>query len=70
MTDNSNKNSPQQVWLSAAAVERRYGKARSTLDRWLRDPAMNFPRPRYFRKKRAWHVAELDAFDQQKLETT
>jgi predicted DNA-binding transcriptional regulator AlpA len=65
---NSTNNSPRRVWFGAAAVEARYDKTRSTIDRWLRDPAMNFPRPRYFRGKRAWHVTELDAFDQRLLE--
>jgi predicted DNA-binding transcriptional regulator AlpA len=65
---NSSNNSPPQVWLGAAAVEARYGKGRSTIDRWLRDRSLNFPRPRYIRTKRVWHVDELDAFDLRLLE--
>jgi predicted DNA-binding transcriptional regulator AlpA len=62
-----NRNEPQ-VWLAAAEVMARYRKGRSTLDRWISDPALNFPKPRYVRTKRLWHASELDAFDQRLLE--
>jgi hypothetical protein len=59
---------PWRAWLGAGSVEARYDKTKSTLDRWLRDPALNFPRPRYVRGKRIWHVDELDEFDRGLLE--
>ncbi|TPE53226.1 helix-turn-helix transcriptional regulator [Amaricoccus solimangrovi] len=33
-----------------------------TLHRWLSDPALNFPRPVYIRKRRFWREAELLAW--------
>ena len=59
---------PPRVWLDIHDVEDRYRKGRSTVARWLADPSLAFPRPRYVRGKRIWHIEELDAFDQRLLE--
>lgn len=60
----------KKVWLGRAELERRYDRSRAAIDNWLKDPQLGFPRPRYFRGKRLWHIDELDAFDQRKLAET
>jgi transposase len=35
--------SPTQVWLSKRAQAQRYGKSTRTIDRWMRDPRLNYP---------------------------
>ena len=56
------------VWLDIHDILDRYRKSRSSVDRWVRDRELAFPRPRYVRGKRIWHIDELDAFDQRLLE--
>ena len=58
---------PPRVWADIHDVEERYRKRKSTIDRWLNDRTLGFPRPRLVRGKRIWHTAELDAFDEQLL---
>ena len=48
-------------WIDTASMP-------SSVDRWLRDPTLAFPRPRFVRGKRIWRIEELDAFDQGLLE--
>jgi hypothetical protein len=55
---------PPSVWADIYDLMQRYRKTRSTVDRWLNDPALNFPRPVLIRGKRLWKISELDAFDE------
>lgn len=45
--------------LPAASVWRRYGKSDRTLDRWLKDESLGFPRPLVIRNRRYFKEAEL-----------
>jgi hypothetical protein len=58
----------EPVWYDAPKVKRRYGKSDTTLQRWLDDPTLQFPKPILIRGKRFWQVDELDAFDKRMIE--
>lgn len=45
--------------LPAAAVWKRYGKTDRTLDRWLKDKSLGFPRPTIIRNRRYFKETEL-----------
>jgi predicted DNA-binding transcriptional regulator AlpA len=49
--------------LPAAQVWKRYGKTDRTLDRWLKDEALGFPRPVVIRNRRYFKEAELQAWE-------
>lgn len=50
---------PSDNMLPAAMVWRRYGKTDRTLDRWLKDETLGFPRPVMIRNRRYFKEAEL-----------
>lgn len=51
-------------FLSAAQVRRRYGDVSDmTLNRWLLDERMAFPRPLYFQRMRYWSEEDLEAWE-------
>ena len=50
---------PNDNLLPAPAVWRRYGKTDRTLDRWLQDKALGFPRPTVIRGRRYFRETEL-----------
>lgn len=53
-----------KTYLTARQVCSRYGGISDmTLWRWLNDPEMGFPCPRYINRRRYWDEAELDEFD-------
>jgi hypothetical protein len=54
--------------LPARKVLERYDIVDRTLDRWLADPKLGFPRPAYINKRRYFDEGELDAFDASKVE--
>jgi hypothetical protein len=54
---------PPATWADIHDLKDRYRKSGSTLDRWFRDPELNFPKPRLVRGKRLWAVSDLEAFD-------
>ncbi len=45
--------------LPAATVWRHYGKTDRTLDRWIKDEQLGFPRPVVIRNRRYFKEAEL-----------
>ncbi|MCA0272384.1 MAG: transcriptional regulator [Proteobacteria bacterium] len=53
---------------AAAAREMCGGVSDMTFWRWLHDPAMNFPKPDYIRKRRYWRKADLVAWLQTQAE--
>jgi predicted DNA-binding transcriptional regulator AlpA len=56
--------------LQTRDLLRRYSIVDRTLDRWLADPRLNFPKPMIVNRRRYWSESEIDAFDaQQKLAT-
>jgi hypothetical protein len=54
--------------LPARKVLERYDICGKTLDRWLADPKLGFPRPAVINKRRYFDEDELDAFDESKVE--
>jgi predicted DNA-binding transcriptional regulator AlpA len=50
-------------FLGAPEVEARYGVAAMTIWRWLRDPALNFPKPVWIRTRRLWRESDLIAWE-------
>lgn len=54
----------QKKFSTASAVRQRYGgMSDMTLYRWLQNPTLGFPRPRYINGRRYFDDDELDAFD-------
>jgi hypothetical protein len=49
--------------LPARRVCERYDICDRTLDRWLADPRLSFPKPIVINKRRYFDADELDAFD-------
>ena len=45
--------------LPARVVWGRFGKTSKTLDRWIKDDRLGFPRPMYIRNRRYFREAEL-----------
>lgn len=57
------------VYWSSGMVARRYGKCVRTIDRWLVDPAVNFPNPDLvIHNRRHWTEATLDKHDREMQE--
>ena len=57
-----------KTWVPARDVRARYGGISTmTLWRWLRDPDLSFPQPRYINRRRYWDEAELDEFDRARV---
>jgi hypothetical protein len=51
--------------LDMAEVAGRYSSVR-TLERWLRDPAIGFPKPMMINKRRFFRASDLHQFDAEK----
>lgn len=55
---------PPRVYLSNAAVRRRYSITDSTFHRWRNNPTMGFPKPKMsIGQTSYWLPEDLDAFD-------
>ncbi len=50
-------------YLPARKVWERYNVTSMTLHRWIADPRMNFPAPRYFGRLRFWKLADLEQWE-------
>jgi predicted DNA-binding transcriptional regulator AlpA len=53
------------AWFDTAAVLRRFGLSRATLERRVRD--RSFPRPAKLGGLRRWHAGELEQFERRLL---
>jgi hypothetical protein len=53
--------------LPARRVCQRYDVCDRTLDRWVANPKLNFPKPMYVNKRRYFDEDELDAFDRSRV---
>lgn len=54
-------------FLPVKAVRQRYGHcSEATLDRWLKNPDLGFPKPLYIGPMRWWRVDDLEAFERQR----
>lgn len=50
----------QHRLISASDVRTMFGKVSDmTIWRWLKDPALNFPRPIYVQRRRFWRETEV-----------
>jgi predicted DNA-binding transcriptional regulator AlpA len=49
--------------LTTKHLLERYSVCDRTLDRWIANPALNFPRPIVINRRRYWSEDEVDAFD-------
>jgi hypothetical protein len=56
--------------LSTAEVARRYTKTRRTIERWERDPELNFPKPLIIRGRKYRDEAELAAWERARVAMT
>ncbi|WP_424955670.1 DNA-binding protein [Hyphomicrobium sp. 1Nfss2.1] len=53
--------------MPAAVVWSRYGICSMTLSRWLKNPALGFPKPIYFGRYRYWRLADLQEFERSRV---
>jgi hypothetical protein len=53
--------------LAARRVCQRYDVCDRTLDRWLADPKLKFPKPMFVNKRRYFDENELDEFDRRQV---
>jgi predicted DNA-binding transcriptional regulator AlpA len=49
-------------------VMERYSCSDRTIDRWVADPDLNFPKPIYIKRRRFWFDDQLDEFDASRVE--
>jgi hypothetical protein len=59
---------PQRALIPDRQVGERYGRSTKTIERWGRDPTMNFPPVIYLRKRRYRDALALDAWDAKQRE--
>jgi predicted DNA-binding transcriptional regulator AlpA len=57
--------SEQQVRLPARLVWTRFGVTSRTLDRWIGDDDLGFPRPMLINKRRYFLLGEIEAWERQ-----
>jgi predicted DNA-binding transcriptional regulator AlpA len=50
---------PSDKILPSRVVCGRFGRTSKTLDRWIKDDRLGFPRPMYIRNRRYFREAEL-----------
>jgi hypothetical protein len=53
--------------LPAKVVARRYGVVVRTIDRWLADPNLEFPKPEVVNHRRYWWVNKLRRWDRARI---
>jgi hypothetical protein len=62
----SNQTNDRGPYRTAKAIRERYEISDRTLDRWLADPAMNFPRPLVINRRRYFSDAELTEWERKR----
>ena len=60
---NDNPTGPNDEFVSAPTLERRYGISDVTLYRWIKDPRKRFPRPRYIGRRRYFPPSEIVSWE-------
>ena len=53
--------------LPAKAVARRYGVVVRTIDRWLDNPKLGFPKPEVVNNRRYWWLSKLRCWDRARI---
>jgi predicted DNA-binding transcriptional regulator AlpA len=60
-----NATTKEKAMLTRAQLAARYNRDQRTIDRWLRDPKLNFPRPRVIgTRSLLWDENEIDQWQQ------
>jgi hypothetical protein len=49
--------------LGTVAVANRYDTSVRTVDRWTKDPALDFPQPMFINKRKYWSLNALKQWD-------
>ena len=52
-----------EVRLPTVQVAKRFSVVVRTIERWLRDPNLNFPKPIVVNKRRYWRLEELERWE-------
>src|SRR5262245_38248935 len=55
---------PRKRYAPSSRVRDRYDRHRTTLNRWLKDETLGFPKPTRIRGRLYWCEDELNAWDQ------
>jgi predicted DNA-binding transcriptional regulator AlpA len=66
-TANASKEKKRKL-LGIRAVMDRYSSSDRTIDRWVADPKLGFPKPLRIRRRRFWQEAALDEFDESRAD--
>ena len=53
--------------LGTNAVATRYDTTTRTIDRWTKDPALDFPRPMVVNRRKLWSLNELKQWDRKQI---
>jgi hypothetical protein len=53
----------QSIKLPASKICERYNVVDRTLDRWLKNPKLNFPRPLYINKRRYFDLSAVEKWE-------
>jgi hypothetical protein len=53
--------------LTTGAVAARYGVTPRSVDRWWRDPDLNFPQPIIVNQRKYWSAADLEVWERQRI---
>jgi hypothetical protein len=56
--------------LPTGAVAQRYGVSTRSVDRWWKDPELNFPRPIIVRQRKYWAVIDLEIWERARVANT
>ena len=59
---------PDSPYFTAPQVMQRFGITEMTLWRWSRDDRLGFPQPMRIRNRKFYSVAEIEAWERQKME--
>jgi hypothetical protein len=49
--------------LPTGAVAQRYGVSVRCVDRWWKDPDLNFPQPIFIKERKYWAVTDLEIWE-------
>ena len=59
------------VWCRTKQVCQRYnGIVPRTVDRWVKDPELNFPKPKMINGRRYWRLTELEQWERARAART
>jgi len=66
-----NPSPPKKIYppgprLSAPMLSRRFNITPRTLDRWILDPRLDFPKPFYILQRRYWDEPQIEEFEERR----